>query len=106
MPPRDDLRESRGRLEQAADNLLSDLQCPHERFVYLVAHYLSASQGYGKALLAARETVSPETAEAYAEEARFFSDQTQLIGLLLGYRKRLGFGDKNEEAGEAPADPD
>ncbi|HEX5323851.1 MAG TPA: hypothetical protein VFW40_08705 [Capsulimonadaceae bacterium] len=100
MPFQERLRESRSRLDQATDNLLSDLQCSQDRFIVLVGYYLAASQEYAKALLAARAGVSPEIGEAYAQEASFFLDPTQFIGLLYGYRKRLGFGDLKGQPGD------
>ena len=92
MSPQETLRQCQAHLEQTTDNLLSDLQCPPDRFLFLVGNYLKASQLYAEALVGAKGTVSDEVAEAYAEEARFFQDQTMLIGILHGYRKRLGFG--------------
>jgi hypothetical protein len=103
MAAKDELREARGRLDQATDNLLSDLQCPEERFLFLVRDYLAASGQYAMALLAARETVNQELGEAYEEDAQFFASQvsqSRFISILFGYRKRLGFGNTQKNTAD------
>lgn len=105
MSAQDELREARGRLDQATDNLLSDLQCPEDRFLWLVRDYLAASSQYAMALLAARETVNQELGEAYEEDAQFFASQvsqSRFISTLFGYRKRLGFSVTKRELPDEP----
>jgi len=105
MSAQDDLRESRGRLDQATDNLLSDLQCPEHRFRYLIRDYVMAATEYAKALLAAKGGMNTELAEAYEDEAKYYANQfnhARLISILAAYRNRLGFDKLQGDTDDAP----